>query len=106
MDANPPPPIDVSKVARLARLSVADADVAPLAAELASILDHAKGLEELDLSGVEPLSHAADLEATLAEDVAGGELPREALERIAPEMDGPFIRVPKVLGGGGGGGAS
>ncbi len=93
----PPPPIDVRKVARLARLRVADADLAPLAAELASILDHAKGLEELDLATVEPLSHAADLEAALAQDVAGGELPHEALEAIAPEMDGPYIRVPKVL---------
>ncbi len=73
--------------------------MATIAAELASILDHAKGLQELDLSGVEPLSHAADLEAALAPDIAGGELPRAALEAIAPAMDGPFISVPKVLGG-------
>lgn len=91
--------IDVRKTAHLARLRVADADFAPLAAELASILDHARGLEALDLAGVEPLSHAADLEATLAEDTPGGELLREALVAIAPEMDGPYIRVPKVLGG-------
>jgi aspartyl-tRNA(Asn)/glutamyl-tRNA(Gln) amidotransferase subunit C len=95
----PPPSIDVRKVARLARLGVADEQVAPLAAELASVLDHAKGLGELDLTNVEPLSHAADLEAALAGDIAGGEMPREALEAIAPEMDGPYIRVPKVLGG-------
>lgn len=99
MDTTPPPPIDISKIARLARLSVADADLAPLAADLASVLDHARGLEELDLASVEPLSHAADLEAALAEDAAGGELPRDTLERIAPAMDGPYIRVPKVLGG-------
>lgn len=95
----PPPPIDVRKVARLARLRVAEDQLAPLAAELASILDHAKGLEGLDLTTVEPLSHAADLEAALAEDAPGGELPHEALERIAPSMDGPYISVPKVLGG-------
>lgn len=102
-DEAPPPAIDVRKVARLARLEVRNDELEPLAAELASILDHAKGLERLDLAGIEPLSHAADLEAELAEDAAGGELPHEALERIAPEMDGPYIRVPKVLGGGGGG---
>lgn len=95
----PQPQIDVLKVARLARLDVAESDIKPLAAELASILDHAKGLEELDLSGVEPLSHAADLEATLADDAPGGELAREAFEGIVPSMDGPFISVPKVLGG-------
>jgi len=96
------PSIDVRKVARLARLSVADEELTPLAAELASILDHAKGLEELDLSDVEPLSHAADLETVPADDAAGDELPREAIELMAPEMDGPFIAVPKVLGGGDG----
>lgn len=96
------PEIDVRKVAQLARLEVAQGDIGPLARELASILGHARDLEKLDLAGVAPLSHAADLEAELARDEASGELPREALESIAPKMDGPFIAVPKVLGGDGG----
>lgn len=99
MSSTAPPSLDVSSIARLARLRVADADLAPLAAELASMLDHARCLDQLDLSSVEPLSHAADLQAALADDVAGGELPREALDAIAPDMDGPFIPVPRVLGG-------
>ncbi|MEQ8316605.1 MAG: Asp-tRNA(Asn)/Glu-tRNA(Gln) amidotransferase subunit GatC [Phycisphaerales bacterium] len=106
MSSDAPPPaqttIDVRKVARLARLDVADADVPALTRELASILGHARGLDALDLDGVEPLSHPSDLDAPLAEDVAGGELSRDALEHIAPSMDGSFIEVPKVLGGQGG----
>jgi aspartyl-tRNA(Asn)/glutamyl-tRNA(Gln) amidotransferase subunit C len=94
--------IDVRAVARLARLRIEPADEATLSAELASVLEHARGLAQLDLGGIEPLSHAADLEAALAADEAGGELPRAALEGIAPEMDGPYLRVPKVLGGQGG----
>lgn len=94
--------IDVRKIARLARLEVSDADVPALTRELASILGHARGLDALDLDGVEPLSHPSDLDAPLAEDIAGGESPHEALEKIAPSMDGPFIQVPKVLGGQGG----
>lgn len=93
------PDIDIAKVARLARLDIAPSDIGPLTTELASILSHAQDLARLDLAGVEPLSHAADLHAALAEDVAEGELPRTALEAIAPRMDGPFIAVPKVLGG-------
>ncbi len=94
--------IDVRNVARLARLEVSDADVPALTRDLASILDHARGLDAIDLSDVQPLSHPSDLEAPLAEDVAGGESPHEALERISPSMDGAFIQVPKVLGGQGG----
>lgn len=101
---SPTPEIDVRKVSQLARLKVAEDDIGPLARELASILDHARDLEALDLAGVEPLSHAADLETELAPDRASGELPRGALESIAPKMDGPFIAVPKVLGGDGGSG--
>lgn len=101
-DATPHSEIDVRKVARLARLEVADADVPALTRELASILDHARGLDALDLGGIEPLSHPSDLDAPLAEDVAGDELPLESLEQLAPSMDGPFIKVPKVLGGQGG----
>ncbi|MFI4917645.1 MAG: Asp-tRNA(Asn)/Glu-tRNA(Gln) amidotransferase subunit GatC [Phycisphaerales bacterium JB060] len=97
-----PTPFDVRKLARLARLDIAHMDVPTLTDELASILEHARGLDALDLGGVQPLSHPADLDATLAADEAQGELPHDALERICPAMDGPFIRVPKVLGGQGG----
>ena len=94
------PDIDVRKVARLARLEIDEADIGPMTEQLGSILEHARDLERLDLAGVEPLSHAADLHAPLAEDAPADELPREALEAIAPSMDGPFIAVPKILGGG------
>ena len=95
--------ISVRKVARLARLEVAPADIDALSDALGSILDHVRVLEELDLAGVEPLSHASDMEAELAEDTTSGELPHEALEAIAPSVDDRFIVVPKVLGGGSGG---
>lgn len=101
-----PTAFDVRRVARLARLDIAHVDVPTLTDELASILDHVRCLDELDLAGIEPLSHPADLDATLAADEVHGELPRDALERLCPAMDGPFIRVPKVLGGQGGQGGA
>lgn len=94
--------INLQSVARLARLEVDEADIGPLTAALESILGHARQLGELDLSRVEPLAHAADLHTRLAPDEPGGELPQGVLESMAPAMDGPFIEVPKVLGGGSG----
>lgn len=95
------PEVDVARVAKLARLDVSEADIGRLSRELDAVLAYAGKLGSLDLSAVEPLSHAAELECPLADDAPGGELAREHLERIAPSMDGPFIVVPKVLGGGG-----
>ncbi len=96
------PLVNVPKVARLARLSVDPEDAERLADELSSILDYAERLSSLNLDEVEPLAHAADLDAPLAEDRSADELPHEELERNSPAMDGRFIEVPKVLGGGGG----
>ena len=93
---------DVAKIARLARLEVDQADMGPLTKDLGDILEYARCLDALDLAEVEPLSHAADLEASLADDVPDGELPPGVLDEIAPAMDEGFIRVPKVLGDGGG----
>ncbi|MEO1007616.1 MAG: Asp-tRNA(Asn)/Glu-tRNA(Gln) amidotransferase subunit GatC [Planctomycetota bacterium] len=89
----------VEKLARLSKLEIEPGKAAELAGQLSGICGYAQRLGELDLQGVEPLAHAADLDAPLAEDEAGGELDHAALVRIAPAMDGRFIRVPRVLGG-------
>lgn len=98
----PTPAIDLEKVARLARLRIEPVDIGPLTETLTTILHHAQQLGALDLDNVEPLSHAADLEASLADDIAGGQLPPGVLLAMAPSMDGPYIAVPKVLGDGSG----
>lgn len=98
----PGAPINLEHVARLARLDVEPADIGPLTEALTSILQYAQQLGELDLDNVEPLAHAADLDAVLAPDEVVDGLPKGTLEAMAPSMDGPFISVPKVLGGGSG----
>ncbi len=97
-DAKPIALDDVRKVATLARLTFDDADIARLAGQLQSILGYVKKIGQVDLAGVEPLAHALPLRNVLRDDVPGPALPLEAALRNAPETDGPFFKVPKVIG--------
>ena len=77
---------DVRHVARLARLGLHDDEVAPMRAELETILAHVSAIAELDLSGVPVTSHPLDLVNVLADDVPGAV--RDARGR-APERPRP-----------------
>ncbi len=46
------------------------------------------------------MAHAVPLSNVLREDVVEPSLPVEDVLRNAPETDGPFFKVPKILGGG------
>lgn len=89
----------VTKVAKLARLALDEAHVARYATQLESILAYVDKIKSADVTDVEPMTHAAPLHNVLREDVAGGPLPRERALQNAPETDGPFFKVPKVIGG-------
>jgi aspartyl-tRNA(Asn)/glutamyl-tRNA(Gln) amidotransferase subunit C len=92
-------PQQVRDVARLSRLRVDDATLPRLTAQLESILHYVAKVGEVDVTGVEPMAHALQLKNVLREDVAEPALPTEKVLRNAPETDGPFFKVPKVLGG-------
>jgi aspartyl-tRNA(Asn)/glutamyl-tRNA(Gln) amidotransferase subunit C len=92
----------VRHIARLARLRPTDADIERYRHELSDVLKYVAILSEVDVSGVEPLSHPLDLHTRLDRDDPVAGLPREALSRMAPQMEGPFVAVPKTLDDGGG----
>jgi aspartyl-tRNA(Asn)/glutamyl-tRNA(Gln) amidotransferase subunit C len=87
----------VEHVARLARLSLSEAETGSLANDLRQILDYADSLNALDLSGVEPMSHAGSADAARADELEPS-LPREAALANAPDAEGGLFRVPRVIG--------
>lgn len=89
----------VRKVARLSRLALDDEAIHLFADQLSSILGHIERLNSLDVEGVEPMAHPLPLNNRLADDEPTEGLPVEVLLRNAPATEGPFIAVPKVLGG-------
>jgi aspartyl-tRNA(Asn)/glutamyl-tRNA(Gln) amidotransferase subunit C len=90
---------DVRHVAKLARLSLDDARLAKLTGELESILGYIDKLAEVDTSNVEPMAHALPVHNVFREDVPQPGLPLDKVLGNAPESDGPFFKVPKVIGG-------
>ena len=70
-----------------------------LTGQLESILGYVAKIGEVDVAGVEPLAHALPLHNVLREDVPGPALPLDHVLQNAPESDGPFFKVPKVIGG-------
>lgn len=88
---------DVEHVARLARLALGPAELARMQAELSAILQYVAKLEELDVSGVEPTSHAVPLVNVMREDEAGPCLPQADALANAPDRAGELFRVPRII---------
>jgi aspartyl-tRNA(Asn)/glutamyl-tRNA(Gln) amidotransferase subunit C len=90
---------DVRHVAKLARLALDDEQLGRFTPQLESILEYVDQIRAVDVSGVEPMAHALPLANVLREDVVEASLPIEQVLRNAPETDGRFFKVPKVIGG-------
>jgi aspartyl-tRNA(Asn)/glutamyl-tRNA(Gln) amidotransferase subunit C len=90
-------PAAVRRIARLARLRVDDAQVAQIQGELNGILGWIDQLNEVDVEGVEPLTGGAMMAMRLRDDVVTDGDQAEAVLANAPDRDGPFYTVPKVV---------
>jgi aspartyl-tRNA(Asn)/glutamyl-tRNA(Gln) amidotransferase subunit C len=90
-------PAAVRRIARLARLRVSDAEVVQMQTELNSILGWIDQLNELNVEGVEPLTGGTSIALRQREDVVTEPDLTEAVLSNAPERDGPFYTVPKVV---------
>lgn len=90
---------DARHVARLARLALDEPQLAKLSGQLEGILDYVAKLEKVDVTSVEPTAHALPLHNVLRDDVVEPSLPLEQVLQNAPDTDGPFFKVPKIIGG-------
>jgi aspartyl-tRNA(Asn)/glutamyl-tRNA(Gln) amidotransferase subunit C len=89
----------VRHVARLSRLALNDAQLTKLAGQLESIIGYVAKISQVDIAGVEPMAHALPIQNVFRDDVIEPSLPLEKVLQNAPDTDGPFFKVPKVLGG-------
>jgi aspartyl-tRNA(Asn)/glutamyl-tRNA(Gln) amidotransferase subunit C len=96
---------DVERVAELAHLKLAPDEVAPMLRDLNAILDYIAELNELDTSNVLPLDQVSELDIGKGSDAVSAlradqlvpSLNRAVVMAQAPETDGVFFKVPKVI---------
>lgn len=85
------------KIAHLARLDVRPEEEQPLIESLNEVLTWMEQLNEIDTTGVEPLTHISTELNVLREDVVNHQLPREQALQNAPDQNDPYFQVPKVI---------
>ena len=88
---------EVSRVAILARLRLTDDEEIQMTDQLGEILGYMDKLRELDTTNVEPYSHATERTNALREDRVTNRPDPDALLANAPDRDGTFFKVPKIL---------
>jgi aspartyl-tRNA(Asn)/glutamyl-tRNA(Gln) amidotransferase subunit C len=87
----------VHKVALLARLELTPAEEIQFTEQLGSILDYVEQLSELDVSQVAPTTRAIDVSNISRPDALRPWDNREAILANAPEQEGDFFKVPKIM---------
>ncbi len=87
----------VRKVANLARLELTADEEAQFTTQLGSILDYIEQLNQLDVTNIAPTTRAIDVSNVTREDILQPYPEREAILNSAPQQEGDFFRVPKIL---------
>jgi aspartyl-tRNA(Asn)/glutamyl-tRNA(Gln) amidotransferase subunit C len=96
---------EVLRVAELANLELTEAEVPRMQRDLNAILGHIAQLNELDTKGVPAMAQVGEMlgaetestGANLRVDAELKSLERKAVMDAAPESDGRFFKVPKVI---------
>ncbi len=87
----------VRRIARLARIRLEDEAVGVLAGELNGILGWIEQLSEVDVEGVAPLTGGAQIALRMRADVVSDGGYAQQILGNAPDREGEFFAVPKVV---------
>lgn len=99
--------IQVQQVAALANLELTPQELPAMERDLNAILGYIAQLNELDVANVSPMAQASEVisgkgqstneNTSLREDMLAPSLERDSVLRSAPDTDGAFFRVPRVI---------
>ncbi len=88
---------EVRKVAKLARLELTPEEEDQFTGQLNGILDYFEQLSELDTSKVKPTTRAIDVSNVMRSDDLQPFANGESILAGAPDRDGEFFKVPKIM---------
>jgi aspartyl-tRNA(Asn)/glutamyl-tRNA(Gln) amidotransferase subunit C len=89
---------DVEHVAKLARLTLSEAELDKFTEQLGQVLDHATDMNALDLEGVVPTAHPFGLINVVRDDELRPCLDHDVVIAMAPDAEDGRFAVPRILG--------
>ncbi|MEE9334351.1 MAG: Asp-tRNA(Asn)/Glu-tRNA(Gln) amidotransferase subunit GatC [Granulosicoccaceae bacterium] len=88
---------DIKDIAHLARLGLDDSALAPLAADLSTVLNLVEQMNSINTDGVEPMAHPGNAVLRLRDDNITEPDQREKLQKAAPSTEAGYFLVPRVV---------
>ncbi len=87
----------VKRVAELAYIETNENEASAALTQLSGIFNLIEQMQEVDTTGVEPMSHAQDVSQRLRDDIVNESDQRELFQSIAPQVEEGLYLVPKVI---------
>ncbi|MDB5282340.1 MAG: glutamyl-tRNA amidotransferase [Bacteroidota bacterium] len=87
----------VDRLAELSKLEFDEQGKEGIKKDLQKILDLVEKLEEIDVTGVDPLIYMSDEKNVLRKDVVKDTVSKEEALLNAPQRDSDYFKVPKVI---------
>ncbi len=88
---------DVEHIMKLAYLDLKGEEKEKMIHHFSRILEYFAKLQELDTANVEPLSHVIEESTPLRDDEVGEGLSQEDVLGMAPDKEGGYIKVPRIV---------
>ncbi|WP_066637101.1 Asp-tRNA(Asn)/Glu-tRNA(Gln) amidotransferase subunit GatC [Desulfolucanica intricata] len=88
---------EVDHIALIARLKLSEEQQEKYTEQFNAILKYAELFQELDTKNVEPTFHVLPLQNVFREDKVGEHLTGEKVLANAPDSDGEYFKVPKIM---------
>ena len=87
----------VHRIAHLARIAITEEEAKRLETELSGILDWVAQLDEIDTTGVEPMTRVVAMAMTKRKDVVTDGDYADDIVKNAPAVDDHYFVVPKII---------
>ena len=87
----------ILKLAELANITLAEEEIDSYISDVNRILDLVSEIQDVDTTGVEPLSNVLDEFSETRDDIATLKVSREEALKNAPDTDGVYFQVPETL---------
>ena len=89
---------EIKKIASLSKINISDDELDNYSGQISKILEYMSTLNNVDTSQVEEFSNQLfSNKQTLREDLVEESLSRDEILKLAPDSDGVYFKVPKII---------